>query len=355
MNHQSLLWNSQSMLSMMLLFFLLCSILHGGMCYIYPPPVISYSSSTHSAKALEAKFTVANQMYGNGLYTGKASSVYLPQPYEDDLFAAFDNNDATFYTEGSRNYDTCTATSCSYTGGVNSVYDGRTTTFGEWIQLTLPSPIQLNSFYIATHAKKRIATAGVMLGSNDGGSSFSLIQSFTDSNIVNAKTVPLISSVSYSTFRLVVTKTGGDWYLSIATFQLNSVESSTVAPSNSPTVAPTFSPSTSSPSTMAPTSSAPSTLIPTPVELPKCPDGWTLHSICEWTYGPEKNNIEHDAVSVDTKAEVSSNDARLGYNQFFMGVFVGTIVSLSIYLYTRSKKEIDLRSEYTRINDREIE
>ena len=336
---------------MMLLFFLLCSILHGGMCYNYPP-VISYSSSTHSAKALEAQFTVANQMYGNGLYTGKVSSLYGTTP-ENDLFAAFDNDDSTFYTEQAHNYDN---NFCSYTGSVNSVYDGRNTIFGEWIQLTLPSPIQLNSFYIVTRPGgfiNRMATAGVMLGSNDGGSSFSLIQSFTDSSIVVAKTVPLISSVSYSTFRLVVTKTGGNQYLSIATFRLNSVESFTVAPSKSPTVAPTFSPSTSSPSTMAPTSSAPSTLIPTPVELPKWPDGWTLHSICEWTYGPEKNNIEHDAVSVDTKAEVSSNDARLGYNQFFMGVFVGTIVSLSIYLYTRSKKEIDLRSEYTRINDRE--
>ena len=352
MNHQSLLWNSQSMLSMMLLFFLLCSILHGGMCYNYPP-VISYSSSTHSAKALEAQFTVANQMYGNGLYTGKVSSVFFATT-ENDLFAAFDNDDSTFYTEQAHNYDN---NFCSYTGSVNSVYDGRNTIFGEWIQLTLPSPIQLNSFYIATRPGyiNRIATAGVMLGSNDGGSSFSLIQSFTDSNIVYAKTVPLISSVSYSTFRLVVTKTGRDAYLSIATFQLNSVESFTVAPSKSPTVAPTFSPSTSSPSTMAPTSSAPSTLIPTPVELPKWPVGWTLHSICEWTYGPEKNNVEISTASVDTKEEVSSNDARLGYNQFFMGVFVGTIVSLSIYLYTRSKKEIDLRSEYTRINDREIE
>ena len=133
---------------------------------------------------------------------------------------------------------------------------------------------------------------------------------------------------------------------------------STAAPTFSPsTVAPTFSPSTVAPTTV-PTSAVPSTLVPTPVQLPECPNGWTLHCDCEWTSGPEKNNIEHGAVSVDTKAEVSSNDAGIGFNnQFFMGIIVGAIGSLSmnvvLYLYTRSKKELMHRSEYTPINDRE--
>jgi hypothetical protein len=93
------------MISMMLLFFLVCSILHGGMCSTYPP-VVSYSSSTHSAQALQATFTVANQAYGNGQYTGKVSSLYFAAP-ESDLFAAFDNDDSTFYTESSLSYNTC--------------------------------------------------------------------------------------------------------------------------------------------------------------------------------------------------------------------------------------------------------
>jgi hypothetical protein len=132
----------------------------------------------------------------------------------------------------------------------------------------------------------------------------------------------------------------------------------TVAPTLIPsTVKPTLIPSTAAP-TSVPTSAVPSTLVPTPVELPECPNGWTLHCDCEWTSGPEKNNIEHGAVSIDTKAEVSSNDAGIGFNnQFFMGIFVGAIGSLSmiavLYLYTRSKKEINHRSEYTPINDRE--
>ena len=138
---------------------------------------------------------------------------------------------------------------------------------------------------------------------------------------------------------------------------------STVAPTFSPsTEAPTFSPSTEaptfSPSTVAPTTvpttAVPSTLVPTSVQLPECPNGWTLHCNCEWTSGPEKKNIEHDAVSVDTKSEVSSNDAGIGFNnQFFMGIFVGAIGSLSLYLYTRSKEQIMHRSEYIPINDRE--
>jgi hypothetical protein len=133
---------------------------------------------------------------------------------------------------------------------------------------------------------------------------------------------------------------------------------STVAPTFSPsTVAPTFSPSTVVPTTV-PTTAVPSTLVPTSVELPECPHGWTLHCNCEWTSGPEKKNIEHGAVSVDTKAEVSSNDAGIGFNnQLIIGILIGAIGSLSmivvLYLCTRSKKEIMHRSEYTPINDRE--
>ena len=76
-----------------------------------------------------------------------------------------------------------------------------------------------------------------MYGSNDNGNTFDIIQSFTDSNIVVAKTVPMTSSVSYSTFRLLVTETGGNGWLSIATFQLNGTPS-TVASSTDPTAAP---------------------------------------------------------------------------------------------------------------------
>jgi len=107
-----------------------------------------------------------------------------------------------------------------------------------------------------------------MYGSNDSGDTFDMIQSFTDSNLVVAKTVPLISSVSYSTFRLLVTKTGGNGWLSIATFQLNGTPS-TVAPTKGPTAAPftaalSVGP-TAAPSTVAPSvgpTAAPSTVAP---------------------------------------------------------------------------------------------
>jgi len=138
----------------------------------------------------------------------------------------------------------------------------------------------------------------------------------------------------------------------------------TEAPTFSPsTVAPTFSPSTKEPtfspsivaSTTVPTTAVPS-LVPT--ELPICPNGWKVHCDYEWISGPEKINFEHGAVSVDTKAEVSSNDAGIGFNnQLIIGIFIGAIGSLSmivvLYLCTRSKKEIMHRSEYTPINDRE--
>jgi len=126
-------------------------------------------------------------------------------------------------------------------------------------------------------------------------------------------------------------------------------------------------------------------VVPTPVQQPKCPDGLTLYCDCEWTSDPEKNNIElgavpspvklpkcpkgwtlhcgcdwpsDDAVSVYSKAEVSSNDAGVGFNnQFFKTIFVIAIGSLSmiavLYLYVRSKKELMHRYEYTPINDHE--
>jgi len=194
------------------------------MCSIYPP-VTTYSSVTHSAQALQTTFTVTNHAYGNGQYIAKLSSIFGSVP-ENDLFAAFDDDYSTFYTENWHNYDACSNGYCSYTGGASTFYGDSNSIGGEWIQLTVPNPIILDSFHIATRQADigRIVTAGVMLVSNDGGNTFTLIQSFTDNTIISTKIVPVTSSVPYSTFRLVVTRTGSNSWLSIATFELISAD-----------------------------------------------------------------------------------------------------------------------------------
>jgi len=78
---------------------------------------------------------------------------------------------------------------------------------------------------------------------------------------------------------------------------------SDIVPTTSPTAVPTISiaPSTASPSSSAPTitpstampSFSPSVLstsvvIPDLPRQPKCPEGWTLHATCEWTYGGKR-------------------------------------------------------------------
>jgi len=107
----------------------------------------------------------------------------------------------------------------------NTVYGGSNTFSGEWIQL--------NSIHIETRPGAnfigRMVTAGVMLDSNNGGNTstlihsfaatnivytktvpVTLIHSFAATNIVSTKTVPVTSSMAYSTFRMLFTQVRGN-------------------------------------------------------------------------------------------------------------------------------------------------
>lgn len=67
---------------------------------------------------------------------------------------------------------------------------------------------------------------------------------------------------------------------------------SDIVPTTSPTagpssLAPTITPSTAMPS-FGPSVLSTSAVIPDLNRLPTCPEGWTLHAICEWTYGDKR-------------------------------------------------------------------
>jgi len=226
-------------LAIMILFFVLSTILGQIVCQEVYPPTSTYASVTAANQALQCSFTVANQPYGNGLYTAKVSSIYHQGNGEENVFSAFDGNDNTFYTEYTNNYLSRNAqNNWAYSGGVSTTYDGVNHVLGEWLQLTLPNPILLTSFFMVTRPRsERIPASGHVLGSNDGGNTLSLIETFVSPDHSASKLIPISASVEYSTYRVVVTSVAGDLWFSVAAFRLN-VPPPTSTPSSNPSAAP---------------------------------------------------------------------------------------------------------------------
>jgi len=242
--------------AIMILFFVLSSILGHIVCLVYPPTT-TYASVTAANQALQCSFTVANQPYGNGLYTAKVSSIYHRGNGEENLLNAFDGNDHTFYSAFDYNYRTRNAqNNYGYTGDVSTTYDGVNHVLGEWLQLTLPNPILLTSFFMVCREGvfiDRIPSTGHVLGSNDGGNTLSLIETFNSPDVAASKVIPISASVEYSTYRVVFTSLANERWLSLATFQLN-VPPPTSTPSSNPSAAP----STIHPSSYSTLSTGPS-------------------------------------------------------------------------------------------------
>jgi len=352
-------------LAILISFFVLSTILGHIVCLVYPPTT-TYASVTAANQALQCSFTVANQAYGNGLYTAKVSSIFNQGNGEENVFSAFDGNDQTYYTEYTNNYQSKNANNYAYSGDVSTTFNGAKNVFGEWLQLTLPNPILLTSFFMVTRSGyPRIPTTGHVLGSNDGGNTFSLIDTFNSPDNTASKLIPISATVQYSTYRVVFTSLVADWWLSIATFQLNAPPL-TSAPSSSPSAAPstvtTFPPSSlstpgpsASPSSAAPSSISPTTLSTALVsanQLPTCPIGWTLHCSCQWTDKPDHAYQYSSPVVADSLTW----DAI--YNEFSVGsVVLGSVVTLMVvavlFACTRSVKDLTQRFEYAPIVDRE--
>jgi len=120
----------------------------------------------------------------------------------------------------------------------------------------------------------------------------------------------------------------------------------TVAPSSAPTSGPTSSP-TASP-TIFPSTTAPSfspSVLPSLVVIPNCPEGWTLHSYSECTYGGK-----HFYQEV-SPAPVSDNSYQLIIVSGSAGILIGMML---MGLYTAfcilPSKDNVRRAEYIPIN-----
>lgn len=290
-----------------------------------------------------------NQPTGSGHYAAQTSGVYQVGPNnEKNLFNAFDGNDNTGYTVQNFNYNSCTNGLCSYSGSSPVPNNG------DWIQLTLPHPITLTAFFLASYSTTRIATAGNVLGSNDNFNTYTLIGSFGyQTTPQSTLTVPMASSIPYKSYRLVVSRVGNDKILSITSFYLIGCDAS---PTYSPTLAPTtYLPSsvpTATPSSAFPSTSLPSSLstalIPA-IQLPTCPIGWTLSCSCLWI---DKNGHAYEDSSPVAVDSSLSWDAL--YNNFSLGsAIVGGAVVAALFGCTRYVKSFSKRSEYARIVDLE--
>jgi hypothetical protein len=100
----------------------------------------------------------------------------------------------------------------TYDGNSYTTYDGSSQSWGQWIQLQVPTSITIDSIKIAPQNFKsaNAPTEGKILGSTNG-STWSLIHSFTGQTYTDGQytTISFSNSVAYSYFRLSVERTGG--------------------------------------------------------------------------------------------------------------------------------------------------
>lgn len=168
-------------------------------------------------------FFVSGQTYGNGMYYISASSQYNASTSEQVPYI-FDKNTATFWTDN--NAESYTGTSSAYSGSVYTIANGNTY-LGSWMQLQLPSAINLVSYQLFT--RSNILTRGpnifYLLGSNDGNTWYYIegrsgVTGWTASGFTfRLNTV----SNAYSYFRIVINRlnntsasdyaTIAEWYL----------------------------------------------------------------------------------------------------------------------------------------------
>jgi len=125
----------------------------------------------------------------------------------------------------------------------------------------------------------------------------------------------------------------------------------TTSPTAAPTVslapstlAPTIAPSTATPS-FSPSVSSTSVVIPDLPRLPTCPEGWTLHATCQWTYGGKR--LYQEASPVSTPAE---DRYQFSAASAIAGLLIG-IMLMRLFDYYNLFKEYGRRKEYMPIHE----
>ena len=157
--------------------------------------------------------------YEAGTWVITTSSLYGGSP-ENNILSAFDYNSATYYTIAS-NY---------YTGALNAYAGPATTTLasgsklaGEWLQVMVPTAFIISSYLITTRpgAIMRIPSEIYLLAYTNNNTWVQLDYHLnTTLQITKTFTLQILPTTAYTTYRVVVTKTSGDSWLSIATFSM---------------------------------------------------------------------------------------------------------------------------------------
>ncbi len=149
---------------------------------------------------------------GFGTYTATASSFNSATQNPSAAFMLGTAAASKYWATETGSY---TATTGAYTPGAtghSTMWNG-TETFGEWLQLRMPQPIMLTSYTMSHQVVGRAPRDWVLLGSNDGGATFVLLDTRTgvtswSTSVAMTFTVTDVFS-AYSTFRIVVTKNQG--------------------------------------------------------------------------------------------------------------------------------------------------
>lgn len=135
----------------------------------HPPGPLVTNLNTPPTRG--SSITLSGYAYGNGIYSVNASSEFGNTSI-DFAFSAFDRNLAS--TTSAYAWSTLTASYAASTGNYTGTPTNYATTIdgssynGEWLQITLPTAIQLRSYRIYTHVSNRGPKTFKLAASSDG-------------------------------------------------------------------------------------------------------------------------------------------------------------------------------------------
>lgn len=177
--------------------------------------------------------TLSNQTYGNGSYTASVSgSIGTP----NEAFRLFDKSVSTLWSTAAASYSTLTGEIGNYLGSISTTYNTSLTYLGEWLQISLPTSISLQSFSITAQnalTGSRAPRNFRIFGSTNGTTWTSIGNEFVNEDFAQGqiKTFVVNNTINYSIFRLVVNRrdnvTTSTGALQIAEIRLFGIPSST--------------------------------------------------------------------------------------------------------------------------------
>lgn len=173
-------------------------------------PILEYPPSALSSLST----TLTGQNYGNGTYTCSVSSSYVGAIDAVDLF---NKSLSDLWHGGTTANDVYNDSTGIYKGNKTTVDITSTSHSGEWMQITLPTSILLTKIAIGSSIGngsddiKKAPRNFVILGSNNGGSTWTLIHTTTDFIGWSGNTLrefAVSTTSSYSTYRVVIKRIG---------------------------------------------------------------------------------------------------------------------------------------------------